>query len=159
MGKRARQTPRRCCSSTTTTALQQSSMASPSFEERNVDTKLPGIYKKSAKSRYFYDLDWLFAGGIWKRILGALRFFFRGGLWDMICSLGQTYGRSIPVTIYDGRAKQRDSGLSDREFFEKYGFVLLSHKSAMKTDDWIESDQDVGQLTTAMFRGGEELQK
>ena len=35
--------------------------------------------------------------------------------------------------------KQKEEGLSNSEFFQKYGFVLLEHKTKMTAEDWLES--------------------
>jgi len=63
------------------------------------------------------------------------------------------YGRKVPVTILDARAKEREEGLSKSEFFNKYGFVLLNHKSAMSAEDWVESDRDLKEILKATAAG------
>lgn len=44
-----------------------------------------------------------------------------------------------PVQIMDARQKEAKEGLSKREFFQKYGFVLLNHETKMSADDWLAS--------------------
>ena len=40
------------------------------------------------------------------------------------------------VTVNDARKLQAESGLTPAEFFNKYGFVLLKHKTAMQQSGW-----------------------
>jgi hypothetical protein len=81
--------------------------------------------------------------GFWKRLFSALKFFFWGGLVNMIIATYGTYFRSIPISIYDARAKQAEEGLSKADFFDKYGFVLLNSTSAMTAEDWEASERDL----------------
>lgn len=124
------------------------SSASASLPIRDAETKLPGIFWKSAKSKYVVDIDWALAKGLgfWKRLVGALKFFFLGGLIDLMKVAYTTTQRNIPFTIYDARAKEAEEGLSKQEFFEKYGFVVLDAKSAMTAEDWEASDRDQSAL-------------
>lgn len=41
------------------------------------------------------------------------------------------------VHVGDARQLETESGLSKREFFKKYGFVLLPHHTEMKAEDWL----------------------
>ncbi|CAJ1433371.1 unnamed protein product [Effrenium voratum] len=41
------------------------------------------------------------------------------------------------VQVLDARKKELEEGLSKREFFEKYGFVLMPHKTQMTAEDWL----------------------
>eukprot|EP00418_Pyrodinium_bahamense_P003846 CAMPEP_0179023340 /NCGR_PEP_ID=MMETSP0796-20121207/6878_1 /TAXON_ID=73915 /ORGANISM="Pyrodinium bahamense, Strain pbaha01" /LENGTH=284 /DNA_ID=CAMNT_0020719245 /DNA_START=292 /DNA_END=1143 /DNA_ORIENTATION=+ len=41
------------------------------------------------------------------------------------------------LQILDARKKELEEGLSKREFFEKYGFVLLNHETKMSAEDWL----------------------
>lgn len=50
--------------------------------------------------------------------------------------------KSVPITVYDARAKEAEEGLSKADFFEKYGFVILDAKSAMTAEDWEASNRD-----------------
>lgn len=111
---------------------------------RDAETNLPGIFWKSAKSKYVVDIDWALAKGLgfWKRLVGAFKFFFMGGLIELMKIAYVTTKRSIPSTIYDARAKEAEEGLSKAEFFEKYGFVVLDAKSAMTAEGWEASDRD-----------------
>jgi len=45
------------------------------------------------------------------------------------------------VEVLDARKKEQEEGLSKREFFNKYGFVLLSHHTNMTADDWLVNSQ------------------
>lgn len=65
-----------------------------------------------------------------------------GGLIKFFIVLYATYGRSVPITIYDARAKEAEMNLSKAEFFDKYGFVILKSKSAMTAEGWEASDRD-----------------
>lgn len=121
---------------------------------RNADTMIPGVYRPDAKSSYVLDTDWLFPGVRFRqRVAGALKFLFLGGLIEFIRVLRNAYGRSVPATIMDARAKEREEGLSKAEFFNKYGFVLLDHKSAMSAEDWVESDRDLKEVLKATAAG------
>jgi hypothetical protein len=125
-------------------AASASTLPFPS-SKRDVETRLPGSFWASAKSKYLLDLDWAFEKGMgfWKRLFSALKFFFWGGLVNMIIATYGTYFRSIPISIYDARAKQAEEGLSKADFFDKYGFVLLNSTSAMTAEDWEASERDL----------------
>lgn len=129
-------------------ALFSTASASALSSTRVVDTKLPGCFWRSAKSRYEYDLDWAVEKGMgfWKRLRDGLKFFFLGGFVRLLVILYVTFMRSDPVTIYDARVKEAEEGLSKADFFEKYGFVILNSTSAMTSDDWEASDRDQGSL-------------
>lgn len=45
--------------------------------------------------------------------------------------------KSTKVQIMDARKKEQDEGLSKGDFFAKYGFVLLDHKTKMTAEDWL----------------------
>jgi len=132
-------------------------LSSTAVLARHVETQLPGIYASNAKSKYTIDFDWITGGiTIWQRLLGALKFFFLGGLFDLFRVMKATYGRKIPVTVYDARIKEKEEGLSKSEFFNKYGFVILEHKSAMSAEGWIASDRDFNKIIKA---SGDEYKK
>jgi hypothetical protein len=113
--------------------------------DRNVETTLPGSFWPSAKSKYVLDFDWAIKGGMSKteRLHDAFRFFFTGGMIDAAKAIYGTTIRTIPVTVYDARAKEAEEGLSKAEFFETYGFVILDAPSTMTAEDWIASERDV----------------
>lgn len=113
--------------------------------DRNVETTLPGSFWPTAKSKYMMDFDWFMKGGMTKteRLHRAFEFFFMGGMIDTAKSLYGLSIRTIPITVYDARAKEAEEGLSKAEFFEKYGFVILDAPSAMTAEDWIASERDI----------------
>lgn len=121
-----------------------SSFTIPS-SDRNVETRLPGSFWPDAKSKYTLDFDWAVKSGMGKqeRLHDALRFFFGGGIVDAAKAIYGTAIRSIPVTVYDARAKEAEEGLSKAEFFEKYGFVILNATSSMTAEDWVASERDI----------------
>mmetsp|Transcript_8257 Transcript_8257/g.9557 ORF Transcript_8257/g.9557 Transcript_8257/m.9557 type:complete len:410 (+) Transcript_8257:739-1968(+) len=82
------------------------------------ETKLPGIYGPESKSKVTIDVA-------------------------SINPKNFTNTKSIPATILDARAKERKEGLSKSEFFNKYGFVILDHKTSMVAEDWLASDREV----------------
>jgi len=95
--------------------------------------KVPGMFWKKSKTMYVVDIDWMFNKGGGKN----LRQRFRQGMKFLF------KGKGPKTTIYDARAKEQEEGLSKLEFFDKYGFVLLEHKSSMTADDWLQSDRDI----------------
>jgi len=46
---------------------------------------------------------------------------------------------AVEVRIEDARLKQQQEGLSEQEFFEKYGFVLIKQPTKMTAEDWLAS--------------------
>ncbi|CAJ1404279.1 unnamed protein product [Effrenium voratum] len=50
----------------------------------------------------------------------------------------------VPVKIYNAREKQAQEGLSTREFFERYGFVLVEHHTKMTSEDWLANTSIAG---------------
>lgn len=46
-------------------------------------------------------------------------------------------GRRL-CAVEDARVLQASSGLSEAAFFERYGFVLLRHETAMEASDWFD---------------------
>lgn len=114
----------------------------------NANTKIPGAFPSDSKSLYTFDLDWMLPGSgtLLNRLNGAFRFLFGGGLGDFIRSTYTFYGRKKSATIYDARKLEKESGLTKSEFFDKYGFVVVDHKSAMTAQGWEESDRDVNEI-------------
>ncbi len=54
---------------------------------------------------------------------------------------------SCNVTLEDARQKQKEEGLSDAEFFAKYGFILMKHKTKMTAEDWLMSSTSLNPLS------------
>ena len=50
-------------------------------------------------------------------------------------------GRLTNIDIHDGRELMSASGLTPAEFFEKFGFVLLTHSTSMQPPDWHNPDK------------------
>ena len=96
---------------------------------------MPGIYETNSKSKYTLDAS----------------------------TLGPNFtlgDKSVPVTILDARKKEQESGLSKREFFNKYGFVILEHKSAMSEEDWVATDRNLTKEEyTTSFENSNDRQK
>merc|ERR1712080_664979 len=44
--------------------------------------------------------------------------------------------KPVMVKVWDAREKETREGLSKAEFFERYGFVLISRKTGMSAQDW-----------------------
>jgi len=129
-------------------------------QSRNVQTKIPGVFWRDSKTKYVMDIDWVFTGkSILQRVKDSIKFFLSGGFFLFVESSYALYGRSVPATIYDARAKEKEEGLSKKEFFDKYGFVLLSHKTAMDADGWSESDRDIGKLLSSFNSNDGEYEK
>merc|ERR1712241_431405 len=106
------------------------------------------------------DIDWVFTGkSILQRVKDSIKFFLSGGFVSFVESSYALYGRSVPATIYDARVKEKKEGLSKKDFFDKYGFVLLSHKTAMDADGWSESDRDIGKLLNSFNSNDGEYEK
>lgn len=42
----------------------------------------------------------------------------------------------VTVRVRDARQKEAEEGLSKADFFKRYGFVLINHKTAMDAQDW-----------------------
>jgi len=93
-------------------------VASDKLLARNVEAELPGIYKSESKSKYTIE----------------------------ITNPNSTLTKNITLTILDARAKERKEGLSKRDFFNKYGFVILEHTSAMSGEDWVATNRNVTEL-------------
>lgn len=149
---RRRQQHHKTSASTILSSSSSSSSASatavtPRRERRDVKTKIPGVFWSNAKSKYMLDFDWMMKGSFRQRIIGAFKFFFLGGLVSFFKIMYGLYFRSVPATIYDARAKEEEEGLSKSDFFDKYGFVLVNHTSAMDANGWEESDRNnLGEL-------------
>lgn len=45
------------------------------------------------------------------------------------------------LTIHDARALMKESGLTPGQFFAKYGFVIIPHKTSMEPHEWEDSDK------------------
>jgi len=117
---------------------------SNSPSSRDAMTTLPGLFSPRSKSTYSVDFDWLTESmSIWKRIVGAFKFFFSGALIEATKFIYTNYFRKgFSITVYDARAKEAEEGLSKADFFEKYGFVLLNATSAMTAEGWEASNRD-----------------
>ncbi|CAE7197690.1 BCAT2 [Symbiodinium natans] len=50
----------------------------------------------------------------------------------------------VPVKVEDARKKQVEEGLSKRDFFDKYGFVLFEHPTKMAAEDWLKHSSVAG---------------
>lgn len=122
-------------------------------ERRDVTARLPGSFWPSAKSSYVVDFDWAVKKGVGLRgrARGLARFLLRGGLLNFAKLMYAFFLRKTPeTTILDARAKEAEEGLSKAEFFDKYGFVLLDHASAMTAEDWLGSDRDINEALSAV---------
>lgn len=127
--------------------------APTAVQRRDVEVSLPGLFGENSKSVYLLDdFAWAIKAGVSipDRIRGCLGFLFGGGLIEYAKFLWVIFGRrAASATIYDARAREAEEGLSKAEFFEKYGFVLLEHTTAMTEEDWEASDRDVAGTLTA----------
>jgi len=59
--------------------------------------------------------------------LGCLRYYLN------------TIRPSVAVKVWDARQQEAQEGVTKAEFFRRFGFVLLSHKTAMTASDWNRS--------------------
>ena len=50
----------------------------------------------------------------------------------------------VEVVVSDARKKEAEEGLSKRQFFEKYGFVLMKHQTKMTNEDWLANTSRPG---------------
>lgn len=66
----------------------------------------------------------------WVKMWG-LRMFF-----NFIVYMCKTGWQQARVDVLDARKLMKESGLSKAEFFDRYGFVLLDHKTAMQPSQW-----------------------
>lgn len=102
----------------------------------SVNVKLPGFFRSDTtlEPGEHLVLDFSFMSG------GC------SGCFKWLCGSGnvrktlKNMGRMSPpkeVVIHDARVLEQQEGLSKRAFFEKHGFVLLEHRTAMTAEDWL----------------------
>eukprot|EP00127_Corallochytrium_limacisporum_P007231 Clim_evm4s244 gene=Clim_evmTU4s244 len=120
-------------------------MAAAAGSARTVTAKIPGFVRQDVKvkqgERFEQDLK------IMSNPLSPK------GLWNAGKWYRKMEDRRIPV--HDAREEESKSGLSKSEFFNKYGFVLLSHKTSMTPDQWknqIEVKRVYGQEVTELIQ-------
>ena len=108
--------------------------------DRSVTAKLAGFYKPGAAAYQYGDSGWMYdmfaRGQAWRAIPKLLSWCVSGNViatWKWMTTEGRE------TTIHDARVLEAQEGLSKAEFFHKFGFVLLDHKSRMSASDWLES--------------------
>ena len=89
---------------------------------RNAEAELPGIYETNSKSKYTIDISTFSPNSTFSDNIG---------------------NKSISVTVLNARKKEHESGLSKKDFFNKYGFVILEHTSHMSEEDWVAADSNI----------------
>lgn len=103
-----------------------------------VKVTLAGFWRKdvATKPEPFYNFS-LFTGGCW----GVFKYFCLPPCSKNCLTTFKnlTKQTQTEVQVLDAREKQKQEGLSNSEFFQKYGFVLLEHKTKMTAEDWLES--------------------
>ncbi|CAE7347755.1 BCAT6 [Symbiodinium natans] len=62
---------------------------------------------------------------------------------------------NLPVEVADARKKEVQEGLSKREFFDKYGFVLLKQASKMSAEDWLGNTYQASSDSFRKLKPGE----
>lgn len=118
-------------------AVPRRGLAGRAFEfpaaalESSVEAKIPMYVGDGAKDHYVGEADLDFVptmANYWK-------FLTSGTVMDM--AMMYFYSREErTMPMYDARALEAAEGLSKRDFFQKHGFVLLDHPSAMEAEDW-----------------------
>jgi len=53
----------------------------------------------------------------------------------------KSFDSKTQVKMRNARELEKAAGLSKKDFFKKYGFVVLNHHSTMTAEDWLASDQ------------------
>jgi len=104
----------------------------PSVE--GVSARIPMYCGKGAKDSYVGDANSDFtnrAADYWSLLTS-------GTLMDMMHMYFHSEEKTM--TMRDARALEAAEALSKREFFNKHGFVLLDHRSAMQAEDWLASE-------------------
>ena len=100
------------------------------------DVDIPLYFKTNSKSHYSVDARMLLrcsgTAGDW------FRFCFSGRVWDSFALAFQMV-RKTPMQLHDARALEESEGLTKREFFDKYSFVVLDHRSQMTAEGWLAS--------------------
>jgi hypothetical protein len=94
-----------------------------------------GFYKKELTlqpgERVLLDFSF-FTGGV----SGCFKFLCGGTCRPTFRNLGKQE-KKTRVQVFDARKKEQEEGLTKREFFDRYGFVLLQHRTEMKAEDWL----------------------
>jgi hypothetical protein len=112
------------------------------LEGSSVIADLPGFYKTDADSHQYAELGWMFdmfaRGQVLRSIPKFVSWCFSGSVLSTLRSLDRV---SHSLEVHDARLLEVSQGLSKAQFFDKYGFVLLDHKSQMSAADWIESGE------------------
>lgn len=106
-----------------------------------VTATLHGFFREDYKlqpgtSEAFFDFS-VFTGGCW----GCLKYFCLPPCGQNCRTTFKSMRNqtSCNVRLEDARQKQKEEGLSDAEFFAKYGFILMKHKTKMTAEDWLKS--------------------
>eukprot|EP00929_Paragymnodinium_shiwhaense_P079016 TRINITY_DN41048_c0_g1_i1.p1 TRINITY_DN41048_c0_g1~~TRINITY_DN41048_c0_g1_i1.p1 ORF type:complete len:378 (-),score=57.98 TRINITY_DN41048_c0_g1_i1:313-1446(-) len=81
--------------------------------------------------------------GNWHEVVGAPP-FTSSQIYSTFRYWLNSYRNEVTVTVRNAREQEAAEGLSKREFFDKYGFVLLTHKTAMTAQDWDECSTVLG---------------
>jgi len=78
-----------------------------------------------------------FGGG---SVMDWVRFCYSGRVQDTF-ALANCMIEKTPVTLHDARALEASEGLTKAAFFHKHSFVILTHKSDMSAQGWLDSSQ------------------
>lgn len=103
-----------------------------------IKVTLTGFFRKDVEAypEPFYDFS-MFTGGCW----GVFKYFCLPPCSKNCLTTFKNFTKQTQkdVQVLDAPEKQKQEGLSNSEFFQKYGFVLLQHKTKMTAEDWLKS--------------------
>ena len=119
-----------------------SSSSNDSPADGRIIAEVPGFYKPHADSYQYAQLGWMFdmfaRGEVLRSISKIWSWFFSGSVLSTLRSLDRA---SHSLEVLDARSLEQSEGLSKADFFHKFGFVILDHKSEMSAADWIASGE------------------
>ncbi|CAE7417496.1 aclN [Symbiodinium sp. CCMP2592] len=91
---------------------------------RHVEAKFMGLHKKG----FVRQGDW-HPVTLWPPLSFS-------NVWQTGRYFANLVRPSVAVKVFNAREQEAIEGLSKREFFEKYGFVLLQRPTKMQAEDW-----------------------
>eukprot|EP00931_Biecheleriopsis_adriatica_P005765 TRINITY_DN10724_c0_g1_i2.p1 TRINITY_DN10724_c0_g1~~TRINITY_DN10724_c0_g1_i2.p1 ORF type:complete len:373 (-),score=67.55 TRINITY_DN10724_c0_g1_i2:65-1183(-) len=118
-----------------------------------VEVTLPGLYKQEASSHQEIELNWIYTiknKEPLKFVPKLLRFLSSGRVSKTFRALNQ---KAVKVQMHNARELEAAEGLSKKDFFDKYGFVLLQHQSKMSARDWVQSGRNLANTTNIESQG------
>eukprot|EP00435_Cladocopium_sp_Y103_P051414 s96_g16.t1 len=117
-----------------------------------IKATLTGFFREDVEiaGEPFYDFS-MFTGGCW----GVFKYFCLPPCSKNCFTTFKNFTKQTQkeVHLLDAREKQKEEGLSNAEFFQKYGFVLLQHKTKMSAEDWLKSSHSPGPAEKRLIVG------